>query len=68
MRELGVRAGKQSLSGILRAVGSGEHVRVTLRGRPIADIVPAREADAWDRRAHPAAEDEWLEPTPHELS
>ncbi|HEX9124395.1 MAG TPA: type II toxin-antitoxin system prevent-host-death family antitoxin [Actinomycetota bacterium] len=49
MRELGIRELKQSLSRILRAVGRGEQVRVTLRGRPIADIVPAREADAEDR-------------------
>jgi prevent-host-death family protein len=48
MKELGVRELKQSLSRILRAVGRGEHVRVTLRGKPIADIVPAREADAED--------------------
>jgi prevent-host-death family protein len=49
MKELGVRELKQSLSRVLRAVGRGEHVRVTLRGRPIADIVPAREADTGDR-------------------
>jgi prevent-host-death family protein len=49
MRQVGVRELKQSLSRVLRAVGRGEQVRVTLRGRPIADIVPAREADADDR-------------------
>ncbi|MGH2554741.1 MAG: type II toxin-antitoxin system Phd/YefM family antitoxin [Actinomycetota bacterium] len=49
MREVGVRELKQSLSHILRAVGRGERVRVTLRGRPIADIVPAREADSESR-------------------
>jgi prevent-host-death family protein len=43
MRELGVRELKQSLSQILRAVGRGEQVRVTLRGKPIADIVPPRD-------------------------
>ena len=41
MREIGVRELKQSLSETLRAVGRGEPVRVTLRGRPLADIVPA---------------------------
>ena len=41
MREMGVRELKQSLSETLRAVGRGEQVRVTLRGRPLADIVPA---------------------------
>lgn len=41
MREIGVRELKQRLSETLRAVGRGELVRVTLRGRPLADIVPA---------------------------
>jgi prevent-host-death family protein len=49
MRELGVRELKQSLSATLRAVSRGEHVRVTLRGRPVADIVPAGAA-AGDER------------------
>lgn len=44
MREIGVRELKQSLSETLRAVGRGEQVRVTLRGRPLADIVPATAA------------------------
>ena len=41
MREIGVRELKQTLSATLRAVGRGEQIRVTLRGRAIADIVPA---------------------------
>jgi prevent-host-death family protein len=41
MREVGVRELKQSLSATLRAVGRGEQVRVTVRGVPVADIVPA---------------------------
>jgi prevent-host-death family protein len=41
MREIGVRELKRSLSETLRAVGRGEQVRVTVRGHPIADIVPA---------------------------
>lgn len=41
MREIGVRELKQSLSKTLQAVGRGEQVRVTVRGRPVADIVPA---------------------------
>ncbi|MDQ6937046.1 MAG: type II toxin-antitoxin system prevent-host-death family antitoxin [Actinomycetota bacterium] len=40
MREIGVRELKQTLSETLRAVGRGELVRVTLRGRPLADLVP----------------------------
>src|SRR5205807_10577607 len=52
MREIGVRELKQALSRTLRDVGRGEHVRVTLRGRAIADIVPAVTAagDNWLRQ------------------
>lgn len=32
---------KANLSGVLREVEAGEHVRVTVRGRPVADLVPA---------------------------
>lgn len=49
MREMGVRELKRSLSETLRAVGRGEQVRVTLRGRPLADIVPAGAAAGDDR-------------------
>lgn len=49
MREIGVRELKQSLSETLRAVGRGERVRVTLRGQPLADIVPAGDAAIDDR-------------------
>lgn len=41
MREIGVRELKMSLSETLRAVSRGAQVRVTIRGNPIADIVPA---------------------------
>ena len=41
MREMGIRELKASLSQTLRAVAGGEQVRVTMRGRAIADIVPA---------------------------
>jgi prevent-host-death family protein len=41
MREIGVRELKQSLSETLRAVSQGQQVRVTVRGQPVADIVPA---------------------------
>lgn len=33
---------KANLSSVLRDVESGERVRVTSRGRPVADIVPAK--------------------------
>lgn len=49
MREMGVRELKRSLSETLRAVGRGEQVRVTSRGRPVADIVPAAAAAVDDR-------------------
>lgn len=48
MREVGVRELKASLSETLRAVGRGEHVRVTVRGRVVADLVPAGAAVADD--------------------
>jgi prevent-host-death family protein len=49
MREIGVRELKESLSETLHAVGHGEQVRVTLHGRPLADIVPARRSSERDR-------------------
>jgi prevent-host-death family protein len=49
MREIGVRELRNSLSETLQAVGRGEQVRVTLRGRPLADIVPAGAAAGDDR-------------------
>ena len=56
MREIGVRELKQSLSETLRAVGRGEQVRVTLRGRPLADIVPAGPSADDDRLRELVAE------------
>jgi prevent-host-death family protein len=41
MDEIGVRELKATLSEVLRRVSRGEHVRITVRGRPIADLVPA---------------------------
>lgn len=41
MREVGVRDLKANLSSVLRRVGEGEQVRVTMRGKALADIVPA---------------------------
>jgi prevent-host-death family protein len=56
MREIGVRELKRSLSATLRAVGRGEQVRVTVRGRPVADIVPAGAAPGDDRLRELVAE------------
>jgi prevent-host-death family protein len=44
MVQMGVRELKRSLSRTLRAVSRGQQVRVTVRGRPVADIVPATAA------------------------
>ncbi len=41
MREVGVRELKAHLSEALREVERGGQLRVTVRGRPVADIVPA---------------------------
>ena len=49
MREIGVRELKRTLSETLRAVGRGEAVRVTRRGRPLADLVPAGASTGDDR-------------------
>ena len=49
MREIGVRELKRSLSETLRAVGQGEQVRVTVRGKAVADIVPARAVAGTDQ-------------------
>ncbi|MGH2915077.1 MAG: type II toxin-antitoxin system Phd/YefM family antitoxin [Solirubrobacteraceae bacterium] len=49
MREIGVRELKGALSETLRAVERGDQVRVTVRGRAIADIVPAGAAAGDDR-------------------
>jgi prevent-host-death family protein len=56
MREIGVRELKLSLSATLRAVSRGQQVRVTLRGRPIADIVPAGAAATDDQLRELVAE------------
>ena len=62
MREIGVRELKQSLSETLRAVARGEQVRVTLRGRPVADIVPAAAATGDDRLRELVAEGRLVPP------
>jgi prevent-host-death family protein len=49
MREIGVRELKRFLSETLRAVEHGEQVRVTVRGRAVADLVPAGAAAEDDR-------------------
>ena len=51
MREL-----KSKLSEVLRAVEDGEEVRVTVRGRPVAEIKPTAENVAEKRWAELIAE------------
>ena len=41
MQEIGVRELKASLSSMLRRVEEGEQIKVTVRGRHVADLVPA---------------------------
>ncbi len=48
MREIAVRELKASLSEVLRAVGDGEHIRVTVRGTAVADLVPVDRARGAD--------------------
>ncbi|MFI5025400.1 MAG: type II toxin-antitoxin system Phd/YefM family antitoxin [Solirubrobacterales bacterium] len=50
MREIGIGELKAKLSGVLKRVEKGERVRVTRRGRPVADIVPAETPEErWGR-------------------
>jgi len=51
MREVGVRELKTHLSEALREVERGGRLRVTVHGRPIADIVPAAAGRDDDLRA-----------------
>lgn len=44
MREIGVTELRANLGSVLRRVGEGERVRVTRRGRYVADLLPP-EAD-----------------------
>lgn len=41
MDEIGIRELKSNLSSVLHRVDEGEQIRVTRRGQPVADIVPA---------------------------
>ena len=63
MREIGVRELKRSLSQTLRAVARGQQVRVTLRGRPLADIVPVGASVADDRLRGLVAQGRLVAPT-----
>lgn len=40
MREIPQRELRNNVSAVLREVAAGESLRVTVRGRPVADLVP----------------------------
>ena len=63
MREIGVRELKTTLSQTLRAVARGQRVRVTLRGKPLADIVPAGASTNDDRMREVVAQGRLVAPT-----
>jgi prevent-host-death family protein len=48
MTEVGVRELKRDLSGYLKRAADGEHIRVTVRGEPLVDLVPVGGASAGD--------------------
>lgn len=52
--EIGSFDAKAKLSGLLRAVQRGQRYTITLRGRPVADLVPSESAIHQD--AHAAVE------------
>jgi prevent-host-death family protein len=63
MREIGVRELKANLSNVLRRVEAGEQVRVTVRGRPVADLVPLGSRRSDDRMRQLVAEARVTPPT-----
>ncbi len=53
--EVGVRALRNNTSEVIAAVESGERVTLTVRGNPVADIVPHGQRTRWlsgERLAH----------------
>lgn len=48
MVEVGIKELKDGLSAYLRRVARGEHVRITSRGEPVADLIPAQPAQDED--------------------
>jgi prevent-host-death family protein len=45
--EVASRELRNDTAGLLRRVEAGERVVITLRGRPVADLVPHREQARW---------------------
>ena len=48
---IGAFEAKAQLSRLLRAVEQGKHFTITLRGRPVADLVPHRAASSQNLEA-----------------
>lgn len=48
---IGAFEAKAQLSRLLRAVGNGEQFTITVRGKPIADLVPHRSQSAHSLKA-----------------
>ena len=63
MREIGIRELKANLSSVIRQVENGEQVRVTVRGRPVADLVPAGASRSDERMRQLVAEGRVTPPT-----
>jgi prevent-host-death family protein len=63
VREIGVRELKATLSDVLRQVAQGERVRVTVRRRPIADILPIGTAGPDERLRELVAQGRLVPPT-----
>lgn len=57
--EVGIRALRNHTADVIAAVESGERVTLTVRGNPVADIVPHGRRTRWlsgERLAHELAE------------
>jgi prevent-host-death family protein len=63
VREIGVRELKATLSDVLRHVARGERVRVTVRSRAVADIVPVGTAGPDERMQELIAQGRLVPPT-----
>jgi prevent-host-death family protein len=63
MRHIGVRELKATLSEVLRRVEQGERVRVTVRNRPVADILPVGAPGPDDRLRELIARGRLVPPT-----
>ena len=49
MREVGAFEAKTHLSALLESVEAGEHITITRRGKPVAELVPVSRVTTRDR-------------------